>query len=346
MTKAALSVPELLLHRAETTKAVLERLRGAFETYELTDDRHPNITIYATGSLGRHEIATRSDLDVFLVDTAPSSLERLANLEQIQLLSDLIRASSDANFRDFSRDGEYLKVHPSSELVRFVGTREDDPTNVFTARMLLLLESQVLLGGPAYERCVGEVLDVYSRDANGESFRPVFLINDIVRYWKTLCLNYEARRHEYHRARRYASAEGKVGDFEELKADLRVALLKLQFNRLWTCFNGLAYLLAGVQERQVARSHIERLVELSPVQRASSLVDVVPDCQAPMERALDAYAVFLDATDREREDVRAAVSDKEGFKEMRACAEVFALAIEEVIDLLGTRSDLGRFLLL
>lgn len=68
--------------------------------------------------------------------------------------------------------------------------------------MLLILESRALLGASFYEKAVSDVIAEYWRDyeQNSTEFLPVFLINDVLRFWKTLCLNYEDRTNEARRS--------------------------------------------------------------------------------------------------------------------------------------------------
>ena len=76
-----------------------------------------------------------------------------------------------------------------------MGTEKDDVTNTFTARLLLLLESRPLVEDAAYKDIVQEVIKSYWRDYDDHSatFMPAFLANDILRLWRTFCVNYEAR---------------------------------------------------------------------------------------------------------------------------------------------------------
>ena len=74
-----------------------------------------------------------------------------------------------------------------------LGSPEDDGLNAFTARMLLLLESRPVYNAERYRRILKAVIGFYYRDFSdhSEHFRPTFLINDILRFWRTLTLNYE-----------------------------------------------------------------------------------------------------------------------------------------------------------
>jgi hypothetical protein len=346
-------VPDVLLKRRQGTARKLELLALQFEIFGLCEGRDPHVVLLATGSLGRHEAGSRSDLDVFLVDTAREQEHELRNLDSILLRADLIKAARQAEFDDFSRDGEYLIVHRIREVLSFLGTREDDSSNAFTARLLLLLESHLLLGADAYERCVSDVIGMYSRDAKSDTnFAPHFLINDIVRYWKTLCLNYEGKRHAYHVARQQpipsarADAAAHREAIETMHVDLRVDLLKLRFNRLWTCFNGLAFLLAGVEDRWVSREHVRELVALTPVERAVALASRLPATAEFLQTALALYGEFLTQTDGEKGVVRMRFSSDETYHTARASGSDFGDQMDEVIRIAADHAGLQRFLLL
>jgi hypothetical protein len=133
---------------------------------------------------------------------------------------------------------------------------------------------------------------------------------------------------------------------EALRLSLRVDLLKLRFNRLWTCFNGLAYLLAGVHQREVTKAHVHDLVRLKPVERAVKLAEIVPETRESLQIALEEYAAFLSSSDADKSDVESMFSDDETYRAMRDRAETFAGAVDTVVRLVAGRSGVERFLLL
>jgi hypothetical protein len=337
---SGLAIPAVFEERRAASEDARERIDTLLPAVGLGDDRHPDLAIYATGSLGRRELGRYSDLDVFLVDTAEKD-ERIGNLERIRLLSDLMSVASGSGFGEFSNDGEFLRVHPLEELRSLLGTRDDDASNVFTARMLLLLESVPLVGKAAYGRCVEAVLADYWRDAKQQGFIPVFLVNDIVRYWKTLCLNYEAFR-----------ADLAAPHDQAAVAKRRLALVKLRFNRLWTCFNALAFLLSGYAERDggapgsIERSHALALVRLSPLERLLRTVRIVPAAAAAAQRALDELGWWLSLSDQPKLDLLQAFSRDDPYREARDRGAAFGDAMGELVEIVGGRTPLRRFLLL
>jgi hypothetical protein len=156
----SIDVPLALFSRRDLSARRLETVRGAAAANNLDGD-YPSVVVYATGSLGRGEAGAHSDLDIFCVDVAEGAAQRIGKLDSIKLFSSLISVNEAGRFPAFSGDGRFLNVHPMDDLLGFLGTSHDDYRNLFTARMLLLLESQVLVGGPAYETAVKRVIDLY-----------------------------------------------------------------------------------------------------------------------------------------------------------------------------------------
>jgi hypothetical protein len=108
---------------------------------------------------------------------------------------DLIEMTRELRIPEFSGDGRYLVHYSVDDFTETLGTPEDDVTNTFTARLLLLLESRVLLEESVYRDVTEEVIAAYWRDYEDHKtdFMPAFLANDILRLWRTFCVNYEAR---------------------------------------------------------------------------------------------------------------------------------------------------------
>lgn len=60
--------------------------------------------------------------------------------------------------------------------------------------MLLLLESQAILGEVTHREAWGKILDGYLRDARKPGGVPRLLLNDIVRYWRTICVDFAGKQ--------------------------------------------------------------------------------------------------------------------------------------------------------
>jgi hypothetical protein len=183
---------------------------------------------------------------------APRSKLVETRIPEIRLLSEIIDIGFKMNFPTFSNDGEYLKILFAEDILNNLGSPSDDYHNYFTARMLLLLEGRPVYGEIIYRRLLKSIVDSYFRDYphHPDDFRPTFLVNDILRFWKTLCLNYEHKRNE---------------ETSRSKTKHKIKNFKLGFSRLLICFATVASL--GTFRRNVTPSNVLRICRMTPVQR-------------------------------------------------------------------------------
>ena len=155
-------------------------------------------TIFATGSYGRLEASPESDLDVFIVVRSkekgdpPIRVPRLDRVRQIRFKSELIVAAKKAGMAEFDAGGKFLDTHLYEDIVEETGSPSDDFKNTFTGRILLILESRSLIGDDTYYDLKNDSIAWYFRDFEGNEsdFVPYFLLNDILRMWRTFCVNY------------------------------------------------------------------------------------------------------------------------------------------------------------
>ena len=112
--------------------------------------------------LGVARQAEISDLDLFIVgleSKKPESRGRLLNrLDEICIKAELINATRKLGIPEFDGDGRYLTHYSVLEFTDKLGTPDDDVTNTFTARLLLLLESRALLGAKIYDEVIADVI--------------------------------------------------------------------------------------------------------------------------------------------------------------------------------------------
>jgi hypothetical protein len=245
--------------RAASSNERLERLRQEIKKYGPELKGCPDLCIYATGSFGRREAGRYSDLDLFFVlDDKGDSKASIGKLTKTLIDADLIRVCRALGYEDPSKDGEYLTIHTITNLAKKIGDQHEDSENLFTARMLLFLESAPLYNDEVYKKAINACRDEYFRDHgdHAENFKPLFLVNDIARFWKTLCLNYEA-------ARTHAT--------DEDKPKHRLKNLKLKHSRMMTCYSMLACL-CDRQEGD-APAKLSRLVDMTPVARLKHITE-------------------------------------------------------------------------
>ncbi len=320
---------ELLERRRRETGQRLELLRGELEdAAKLVDQR---ACVYATGSFARGEASPHSDLDLFIAGRGSVKQRELPKLDEICLKADLIRMTRKLDIRDFSGDGEYLQHYIVDELVNSLGSPHDDATNTFTARLLLLLESRPLVGEDTYDFAIEAVLAAYWRDYadHNASFMPAFLANDILRIWRTFCVNYEARTQT---------------DPPEEKAKRKLKNYKLKHSRLLTCYSALAYLLAVFKEqRTVSPADAKEMVRRSPTERLEWLRTYPSSSSsgARVDGLLEKYERFLAATDASGSDMIERFLDKTTSRHLLEEASQFGDEVFALLDAIGRDGGAG-----
>lgn len=266
-----------LLERANSTT---ERLRLIHEKFDENKDFFSprRATVFCAGSIARQDSGNKSDLDLFVIADDDS----IKLLDTYHFFSRLININHQLGYPDFSNDGEFLKVYKLNDLTSLTGSREEDSQNVFTARMLLLLESKPVCNDLLYEEFLRKVILHYCRDAkeHNSSFKPLFLLNDLLRYWRTLCLNYETIRHD-------------------TKKPWRKKNVNLKFSRMLTVFGTVLPLIV---ETEHSYQEIINLCKLSPLERLAQGLDTLgaPEYKDEFLKFLENYEYFLKLKETEK----------------------------------------------
>ncbi len=210
-------------------------------------------------------------------------------------------------------------------MLESLGAPHDDSENLFTARMLLLLESRCVCGEDAYAESLQRIIAYYFRDKRGKrSFRPLFLLNDLLRYWRTLCLNYELIRDNPSRPWRKKN-------------------INLKFSRMLTVFGTIFPILAGNIDNEDA---VRKLVELSPHQRFAFGLGFLGD-ESLLQRYgqfLDDYEAFLSWKEIESVDLEGKLEELD--KESRMVARRFSDFIYAVVTHEALDPDMKKYLVL
>lgn len=291
--------------------------------------------IYATGSFGRCEASSHSDLDLFIASKVDSDNRSvLSRLNEICIKAELINVTRKLDIPDFSGDGEYLTSYSQYDLVSKVGTPQDDVDNTLTARLLLLLESKPLFGQPVYDEIIENVVATYWRDYadHKEDFRPAYLANDILRLWRTFCVNYEARTKR---------------EPDDKKAKGKLKNYKLKHSRLLTCYSGLLFLLAVYRSRRtVSPDVVLQMIKLTPTERLEWLLEQreIESAHAEIKQLLAQYDAFLARTNRDEKSLIEGFRDKSRSRANMQEAEQFGETVFQVLTTIGQGSPFHRLL--
>jgi predicted nucleotidyltransferase len=321
----------LEVRRIQTERRLDELQSRLNKADQLCDNK---ACVYATGSFARGEAHEWSDLDLFIVGKDIEGRRELTRLNEICIKAELIEATHEKGIPEFSGDGRYLEHYTSFQLRDSLGKPEDDSTNTFTARLLLLLESRPLLGVGIYQGVIDEVVRAYWQDYEDHSsdFIPAFLANDILRLWRTFCVNYEARTTT-------------VPEIEKAKRKLKN--YKLKFSRLLTCYSALLYLLSLHSQRgTVSPEDATKMVSLTPTQRLEWLLSQqeMSDAHEGIELLLTSYDAFLKNTAFPEEALVDRFLDREQSSEYFSQAAYFGNQVFDVLEKIGKRSRFHRLL--
>jgi predicted nucleotidyltransferase len=323
---------EVLAARRTETQSRLTKLKA--QLGESATRAEGKACIYITGSFGRGEASAHSDLDLFIVGLGTRDDRALPRLEEICIKADLIQATRDLHFPQFSGDGEYLEHYTEDELIGTLGQPEDDANNTFTARLLMLLESQAVVGLSVYEGVVKNVVAAYWRDYEDHKndFVPAFLANDILRLWRTFCVNYEART---------------ATDPPEKKAKRKVKNYKLKHSRLLTCYSALLHLLSTYTLQKTVHPYDAlNMAKLSPTARLEALLEQkhIASAHDTIGDLLKQYEVFLTVTDASENQMVSRFLDPATAKEHFESANVLGDLTFKALSLIGGDSPFHRIL--
>jgi len=188
-----------------------------------------------------------------------------------------------------------------------------------------MLESKPILNDDIYEQCLEKILNHYYRDQTGKrSFRPLFLLNDILRYWRTLCLNYEERRHDPNRPWRKKN-------------------VNLKFSRMLTVFSTILPLIV---KPITSPFQFKNLCRKTPLERLAFGVEELHDdsLEGEWEEVLNIYESFL--TWKEDDEVEKYLKEGEHKETIRSHAEKFSSFLYKVLSHPNIPMEYRRYLVL
>ncbi|MBI5112046.1 MAG: nucleotidyltransferase domain-containing protein [Rhodovulum sp.] len=315
--------------------ATLNRLAKLREMLSNAAERaNGKACIYVTGSYGRGEASEFSDLDAFIVGRENEGRRTLSRLDEICIKADLIVSLKNLEIKEFDGDGKYLVHYTADQLATSIGKSTDDSDNTLSARLLMLLESKPIIGKDVYDEAISDIISAYWRDYEDHklNFIPAYFCNDILRLWRTFCVNYEARSETSPPEKKYKR---------------RVKNFKLKFSRMLTCYSVLLELLGAHGARgTLSPDEAIEIAERSPTDRLEYLLQDTAYAAAhdKLFELLTLYNGFLETTAVPEERLVEQFSDKNNYRAALETAEKFGDQLYQALLTIGERSRLLRLL--
>ncbi|RIJ71146.1 nucleotidyltransferase domain-containing protein [Nakamurella silvestris] len=164
----------------------------------LTVSGNDALDVVAFGSLARREMTQESDFDyLVLVKDLPPDLMRVRELlraaDELRKEFTIGEGRTDREVPKPGVSGLFGRAVGAFDLIETIGLQEDT-NHSLTRRMLLLEESVSLMNPDVHKAAVLAAINRYLSVAPPKEGQPPrFLLNDVIRYWRTITVDYQAK---------------------------------------------------------------------------------------------------------------------------------------------------------
>lgn len=162
---------------------ILEELRASLAH----KNKNPKEIVVTCGSYSRGEASPASDIDYFLIVPAKSDGTPEPDPARISQIEAEIKSKVP---KGPAPGGAFANYQTREEILGNIGGQEDDNDNI-TRRILFLLEGNWLSGEKEFSRLRREVLEKYIAPTITDHQLALFLLNDVIRYYRTMAVDYE-----------------------------------------------------------------------------------------------------------------------------------------------------------
>lgn len=280
-----------------------------------------DVDVAVLGSHARLEASGESDFDyLIVVYSLPEDVtigRRLLDAADSFIKEEL---DTPGRSRRPGRTGLFGQIAVAADLTERIGLEQD--TNISHSRRLLLLEESRSIYQPElHSRLLRAICERYLVDYRAPKHNPPrFLVNDVIRYWFTLAVDYQAKR------------------WQSTDAGWGLRYLKLLNSRKVSYAGTLATLLRCSERQEASKEYLQRQFDKTSLTRLAELaLDEEFDQHEALRRVLlcaEQFAAFLfDGDARERVKRIRALEDAETepvFQEMRSVADELQTALQTI----------------
>jgi len=256
------------------SEAVVQRIREDLSALLDASPHREQLSVVATGSYGRNEACTESDLDYFILLDGCAAADILEEKAQIKQVIDryIARETGDSGFFGGQATQDF------AQLVEHIGGSQDSNRSL-TRRVLLLLEGRSLYGDERFASLRRRLMAAYIRKGSRDKSISRFLLNDVIRCYRTIATDVQHK----------ASVDQK---------DWGLRSIKLKFSRKLLYFAGIIAIAetAGEPAQDARIERLLALLELPALERihriASASGPLQPPAPALERKTREIFAVY------------------------------------------------------
>jgi hypothetical protein len=259
------------------------------------------ISIVITGSFGRKEASSNSDLDYFIIYKTEESREKVSSNETSTEISNIIKKhvpKEPGSTGTFGSDASKL-----SALSENIGGANESNKDL-TRRLLLILEGDWIYGENTFNEAREGLAEKYLESYSAGKV-PKFFLNDIIRYHRTIAVDFEQK-----------VANGKGWGLRNVK---------LRLSRKMLYFGGLiaATELIDFDENR-RKTELLEIIKKPAIER----ICFYGSCNETSQKILEVYDKFLEKIESAKIRLeldnleRCRREDSDVFKELRSLGEI------------------------
>lgn len=274
---------------SKTSERLLSGYKDALEkklSKSSLDDRK-NTDIVLCGSIAREECSFQSDCDYYVLQNgAPPHITR-------ELIDAMEGIEEDFPIGERGGQNVFADIVVAANLYESIGLESDTNANM-TRRILLLSESKPVTLGTTHTTVIDNILDRYcadylppNRSRSSPAKVPRYLLNDLVRYWRTMAVDFGTKRWR--------------------GSDSNLRLAKLRITRKILFAGPLATILLADQKIKTndqLQSYLKKSLATPPLAQIAKHVDLISDrSQKAMKVLLQNYDQFIGILSGHKRDV-------------------------------------------
>jgi predicted nucleotidyltransferase len=223
--------------------------------------------IVTCGSYARREASEASDMDYYTVLNEGSDASK-ATEWSAALAAEVERSIGKLP----SAEGAFAANITRSQLLKNYGGSRDSNESI-TRRMLYLLEGEYLTEESLFHDIRREIIERYVDNTPGDHQVAFYLLNDVIRYWRTMAVDYAEKTYGASNPKPWA-----------------IRNIKLVFSRKLIYASGIfSIALTADRTKENKVNILESLFKMTPIDRIKYVCG-----ESSSERLLQMYSYFLD----------------------------------------------------